>query len=182
MVETNFVESVFYNQKFRIHGHLSHDLSPSDMLRWFIYLIEDIPCNKAIVDSTTKPTSRWSAHKSSCNNGPSHSTGLSKHFTLNWGYPNDIGREKKTLRYTLIDYIDVSQDDLQKAGHVKGPKCWCSECNRLKDLEDSWILKLGTFYGDSGLNTRDEIQSKTRYKWGRNINLWKGQGRICDKH
>ena len=58
MVETNFVESVFYNQKFRIHGHLSHDLSPSDMLRWFIYLIEDIPCNKAIVDSTTKPISR----------------------------------------------------------------------------------------------------------------------------
>ena len=60
-----------------------------------------------------------------------------------------MGWEKKTmrytlinfidvsLRYTLIDFIDVSQDDLQKAGHVKGPKCRCTECNRLKDLEDS---------------------------------------------
>ena len=32
----------------------------------------------------------------------------------------------------------------------------------LKDLEDKLILKLGTFYGDYGLNSRDEIILKTR--------------------
>ena len=157
MVETNFVESDYFNQKFRIHGHLAHDYSLENLHRWFIYLIEDIPCKKSIVGSTTQPTKRWSNHKSSCNNGPSNSTGLSKHFTMKEGCPNDTGREKNTLRYTLIDHIDVSDETLQEVGHVKGPKCRCSECGRLKDLEDRWILKLGTFYGEGALNTRDEI-------------------------
>ena len=85
MVQTNFVTSGLYNQKFRIHGHLAHDVSEANKLRWFIYLIEDLPCKKAIVGSTTKPTSRWSTHKSNCNNGPSNATGLSKHFTTKGG-------------------------------------------------------------------------------------------------
>ena len=62
--------------------------------------------------------------------------------------------------------MDVSQEDLEKAGHVKGPKCRCIECGKLKDLEDKWILKMGTFYGEGALNSRDEIQSKTRFNWG----------------
>ena len=82
------------------------------------------------------------------------------------GCPNNTGWEKNTLSYTILDFIDVSEEDLQKVGHVKGPKCRCSECGRLKDLEDRWILKLGTFYGEGALNSRDEIQSKTRYNWG----------------
>ena len=132
MAETNFVESTHFNQKFRIHGHLSHDSSPENLQRWFICLLEDIPCKKSIVGSTTQPTKRWSNHKSSCNNGPSTSTGMSKHFTMKEGCPNDTGRRKDTLRYTLIDFIDVSQDTLEKVGHVKGPKCRRSECGRLK--------------------------------------------------
>ena len=78
---------------------------------------------------------------------------------MNGGCPNDAGREKETLQYTLIDFIDVSPEDLVRAGHLKGPQCRCRECARLKDLEDKWILRLGTFYGD-GLNSRDEVQSK----------------------
>ena len=67
--------------------------------------------------------------------------------------------------------MDVSQEDLEKAGHVKGPKCRCKECGKLKDLEDKWILKMGTFYGEGALNSRDEIQSKTRFNWVRGGNF-----------
>jgi hypothetical protein len=56
MVETSFVRSTHFNQNFRIHGHLAHDLSPANKQRWFIYLVEDIPCQKFIVGSTTAPT------------------------------------------------------------------------------------------------------------------------------
>ena len=105
---------------------------------------------------------------STCNNGPSTSTGISKHFTMHGGCPNDLSREKETLSYTLIDHIDVTKEDLVKAGHVPGPKCRCQECSRLKDLEDQWIVRMGTFYGESGLNSRDEIQSKTRFNWSNN--------------
>ena len=65
--------------------------------------------------------------------------------------------------------MDVSQEELTEAGHVKGPKCRCAQCEKLKDLEDRWILKMGTFYGEGALNSRDEVQSKTRYNWGGNM-------------
>jgi hypothetical protein len=40
--------------------------------------------------------------------------------------------------------------------------CRTVECENLKTIEDRWILNLGTFYRH-GLNSRDEIKSKTRY-------------------
>ena len=141
---------------------MAYDKVPDGMLRWFIYSIEDIPCHLRTVGSTTNPTSRWRTHKSTCNSENSNSTGLSKHFKL--GCPNDIGKEKITLDFTLIDYIDTTQEKLTLANHEPGPKCRCSECGRLKSLEDEWIIKLGTFY-DHGLNTRDEVKAKTRYNW-----------------
>ena len=54
MRETNFIYSHQYKTKFRIHGHLSHDLSlaPIDKKRWYVYQIEDIPCQKQIIGST----------------------------------------------------------------------------------------------------------------------------------
>ena len=105
MRETTSIESYFFKQKFRIHGHLAHDISKENMIRWFVYLIQDLECQKAIVGSTTNPTKSWSAHKSSCNNGPSNSSGLAKHFTMGDGCPNDTGKQKETLNFTLIDYI-----------------------------------------------------------------------------
>ena len=131
MVERSHVYSIFFKQKFRIHGHLSHDFSPADRKRWYIYLIEDIPCMKAIIGSTVDPYKRWSTHKSSCNNGPCKGTGLSKHFTFGVGCPNDPGRKKETLVFTLVDFIEVTADELLKAGHEKGPKCRCICCTRL---------------------------------------------------
>ena len=93
------------------------------------------------------------------------STGLSKHFTNGDGCPFDRGKMKETLNITLIDFYDTTEEKLLKAKHDKGAKCRCQECSNLKDLEDKQILKLGTFYGSSGLNTRDEIISKTRGNW-----------------
>ena len=128
-------------------------------------MIEDMPCKKAIIGSTINPQKRWSAHKSDCNNGPCKKTGLSKHFTLNSGCSNDPGRNKESLNFTLVDSLDFTEDELDRAGHEKGPKCRCQACSKLKDLEDKWILKMGSFYGEGGLNERDEIQSKTRFNW-----------------
>ena len=90
MEENNFVVSNHFKQKFRIHGNLSHDTFPENKQRWFIYLLEDIPCQKQIIGSTTNPTDRWRNHKAACNNGKSKSTGMAKHFSVE-GCPNDPG-------------------------------------------------------------------------------------------
>jgi hypothetical protein len=79
------------------------------------------------------------------------------------GCPNDLGRDKMTLDFTLINYYDTSKEKLILAEHEPG-QCRCSECDKLKSLEDKWILKLGTFYG-SGMNSRDEVISKSRFNW-----------------
>ena len=118
---------------------------------------------KLIIGSTQNPVFRWANYKAACNKETSKSSGLSKHFMD--GCPFDTGKEKMTLTVTLIDYYDTTEETLVAAGHVPGPKCRCIECNHLKNLEDRWILKMGTFYGDSGLNTRDEMKNKTRGHW-----------------
>ena len=112
---------------------------------------------------------QWATHKSDCNqNLDCKKTGLSKHFTIGDGCHFDPGHQKETINFSLIDYFNTTEDKLEKANHEKGPKCRCCECNGLKDLEDKMILKLGTFYGSSGLNERDEIISKTRCNWKTN--------------
>ena len=84
------------------------------------------------------------------------------------GCSNDLGLDKSTLDFTLIDYFDTTEEKLLHAKHVTGPKCRCTECGKLKDLEDRWILKVGSFYGNSGLNNRNEIKRKTRAQWNEN--------------
>ena len=103
---------------------------------------------------------RWANHKATANSEKSKSTGLSKHF-IDGGCPNDTGRNKNTLRFTLVDYLDTSLSKLQLVGHVAGAKCRCSECEALKRLEDRFILKTGSFYTD-GLNAHDQIKAKCR--------------------
>ena len=68
----------------------------------------------------------------------------------------------KHLRWTILDFIDTTQEKLVRVGHQGGPKCRCSECQRLKNVEDKWICRMGTFYGTNGLNTRDEIKARSR--------------------
>ena len=169
MKETSVIESLYFEKKHRIHGHLSYDFTPEGKIRWYIYAIQDIPCRKITVGSTQNPVKRWATHKSDCNQtSDCKKTGLSKHFTIGDGCPFDSGRKKETLNFTLIDFYDTTSHALELAKHEKGPKCRCQECNNLKDLEDKNILKLGSFYGNSGLNERDEIVSKTRCNWKTN--------------
>ena len=77
------------------------------------------------------------------------------------------GRTKSTLDFTLLDFYDTTQEKLVNARHEPGPKCRCKECERLKSLEDSWIVKLGTFQenGPHGLNSRNELKSRSRHNW-----------------
>ena len=161
MIEKECVKSTYFGIYSKIHGHLSHDWIPQGFHRWFVYSIEDIPCQKRIVGSTNSPCERWRNHKSQCNSKKCKSTGLSKHFME--GCPNDLGRSKTTLDFTLLDYYDTTDEKLRMAKHVPGPSCRCTECGKLKNIEDFWMLKLGTFY--DGFNSRDEVKAKSRFNW-----------------
>ena len=90
----------------------------------------------------------------------SHKSGLSKHHEL--GCPGDVNQNKSHLELTLLDYMDVTGEELQQAGHKGGPGCICKLCAKLKRLEDGWIMKVGSYFYPSGLNSRDEIQQKAR--------------------
>ena len=81
---------------------------------------------------------------------------MAKHFYNKC--PNDTNDPKlKQLRMTLIDSMLTSHVKLQTAGHQPGPQCRCSECGKLKELEDKWIMRMGTYEG-KGLNDRNEIK------------------------
>ena len=155
----NFVDSKHFRTKHAVRGHLVHEPRNKQFKdRWFIYMIQDEFCHKQYVGSTTDMYGRWSTHKSDCNNG-STKTGLSAHFTN--GCPGDTGREKLNLTVTLVDFIDVTLEDVQGAGHG-GVGCECELCGKLKNLEDDWIMRLGSFYYPGGLNKRDKIKRKVR--------------------
>ena len=156
-----FIESEHFNTKIGIRGHLVHeDYDLKEKNRWFIYHIQDKTCSKSYIGSTVNMYSRWSAHKSDIKHGRAEKSGLSRHHAE--GCPGDIDDEKSHLEVTLIDSMDVTKEELQAAKHKQGPGCMCELCNRLKNLEDGWILKLGTFFWPHGLNTRDELKQKVR--------------------
>ena len=97
---------------------------------------------KQYVGSTTDMYGRWSVHKSTCNTG-STKTGLSAHFAF--GYTGDIGREKENLKVTLLDFMDVTPEQVREEG-FGGVGCVCTLCGRLKNKEDAWIMRLGSFF------------------------------------
>ena len=149
MRQTDHVHSYHFGTDIKIRGHLSHDYSPRGLIRWYIYTIEDVPCKLIYCGSTQSPVARFSSYKSSCNSGKSKATGLSKHFMT--GCPNDTGRQKETLNLTLVDYMDTSVEKLTAVGHTGGG-CVCSECCKLKVLEDKFMLRIGSLYSH-GLNS-----------------------------
>ena len=160
MVETSAVTSLYFNRRFAIHGHNVHlPASQKDKHRWFVYLCEDLACTLQYVGSTTDVCARWASTKKACLDKNKNNTGMYKHFMD--GCPADDGTLSQ-LRWTLVDFMDTSAQLLAGAGHVGGPRCRCSECTKLKSMEDKWICRLGTFYGTHGLNTRDEIKSRSR--------------------
>ena len=89
-------------------------------------------------------------------------TWLYNHFRD--GCPNDDGANKQAIRISLVDFMDTTPQKLREAGHKKG-NCVCSECDRLRKLENKWILRLGTFFGDSGLNERNTINNAVRVQF-----------------
>ena len=60
--------------------------------------------------------------------------------------------------------MDTSARKLADVGHKKG-NCICSECDRLRKIETKWILRLGTSYGESGLNERNIINTSVRVQY-----------------
>ena len=60
--------------------------------------------------------------------------------------------------------MDTTTGKLKSAGHKKG-NCKCAECDKLRKLENKWILRLGTFYGDSGLNARNILDTAVRVQF-----------------
>ena len=126
------MQSLYYNgRKFAIHGRNIHSkATDSNPMKWFVYLMEDIPCRLQYVGSTVSVTSRWANIKQRCNKRDSDSTGLYKHFRD--GCPNDDGTNKQTIRISLIDFMDTTPQKLREAGHKKG-NCVCSECDRLQN-------------------------------------------------
>ena len=67
----------------------------------------------------------------------------------------------------ILDNQHKSTFTLQ-AEHQPGPQCKCGECMKLLRTENKWILRLGTFHGQSGLNTRDEVKSAVRGNYRKN--------------
>ena len=131
MRERDTINSLYYITKFRIHGNLRHDFSPLGKIRWFIYCVENVPCQKIIIGSTQNPTQRWANYKSTCNSQNSKSTDMAKNFMD--GCLFDLGKEKTTFCFALIDHYDTTEAKLLKAAHIPGLKCRCQECNNLKD-------------------------------------------------
>ena len=160
MTETSTVYSYYFNRKFAIHGRNVHlPASQRNKHRWFVYLCEDTACHLLYVGSTTDVCARWASTKKACLDQNSNNTGLYKHFQS--GCPSFNG-DLAHLRWTLLDHVDTSTEQLDSAGHVGGAKCRCTECQRLKQQEDKWICRLGTFYGANGLNSRDEVKARSR--------------------
>ena len=161
MVETDNVFSHWKHRNFAIHGRNVHQkASDKKSLTWSVYLLECLPCLAQYIGSTNNIPNRWGNHKSNANLCNSTSSGMAKHYSD--GCPHDNkDTDKPQLRITIVDYLDTTPALLQAAGHVPGVKCRCSECGKLKNIEDKWILRLGTFNG-RGLNNRDEVKSKCR--------------------
>ena len=125
--------------------------------------MECVPCLAQYVGSTSNIPARFGNHKCNAHMKNSVSCGLAKHFKQ--GCPHDQNdRNMPQLRISIIDYMNTSEMSLQISKHQNGPQCRCSECEKLKTLEDKWILRLGTYEGN-GLNDRNEIKSKCRGQW-----------------
>ena len=161
-VETSCVSSYYFKRRFAIHGKNVHlPAGQKKKLKWFVYLVHDTHCQLMYVGSTTDVCSRWSTTKSACLGRNKSNTGLYKHFMEGCPEHMDKGNVRH-LTWTILDFIDTSEARLEDAGHVGGVGCRCGECQRLKDQEDKWICRLGTFHPPHGLNSRDEIKARSR--------------------
>ena len=87
-------------------------------------------------------------------------SGLEKHFKE--GCSQHQGPAFESVRVTLLETFVTSKEKTQASNHKAGEGCRCTECEKLKELEDKWICRLGTFHGKFGLNERDEMKRRSR--------------------
>ena len=161
MIETRSVMSKHFKMKHAISGHNVHlQATQNPKLRWFVYLEEDIPCELQYVGSTQSMTHRWANTKKKCNDRTSSGTGLESHFKI--GCPCDTGEKKSHIKITLLEHMDVTEEQQKETNHKNGPGCRCALCEKLKSLEDKWIRRMGTMHHPHGVNARDEIIRKSR--------------------
>ena len=89
-----------------------------------------------------------------------HGTGLETHFKK--GCSQYSGPNLSHVKISLLKHFDTTEEKLRTANHKPGAGCRCSQCERLKTLEDKWITRMGSYHGQLGLNKRDEISKKAR--------------------
>ena len=163
MIETNNVFSSHFQRRHAIAGHNVHTKATVKLkLRWFIYLQECLHPDGTYqyVGSTNCVTERWSNTKSKCNARKTDGSGMEKHFKM--GCSANNSSELENIRVTLLEHYDTTPEKLQTANHKPGPACRCKECEKLKNLEDKWMFRLGTIHGQFGLNNRNEVTNKAR--------------------
>ena len=168
MVERSEVLSTHFGVKHSIAGNNVHlPATQKEKFSWFIYLLECIHPEGTFqyVGSTNSVTHRWANTKSkinalALNNSLQAGTGLEKHFKE--GCSQHQGPALESVRVTLLETFVTSKEKTVISKHKAGEGCRCSECEKLKSLEDKWICRLGTFHGQFGLNERDEMKRKTR--------------------
>ena len=87
-------------------------------------------------------------------------TGLKTH--LKNGCSQYSEPELNHVRISLLEHYNTTEEKLAASGHKAGPGCRCTECERLKNKEDKWITRMGSYHSPLGLNERDEIVKKAR--------------------
>ena len=153
MVETSSIYSSYFKKRFAIHGHNVHlPASQRNKIKWFVYSVE---YKLIYVGGTTNICRRWANTKKACLDCDSVNTGLYKHFKNGCPGGNE-GGELEQLRWTIIDFMETTNEKLTVAGHQAGPKYRCSECQKLNTIEEKWICRLGSFYGENGLKSNQE--------------------------
>ena len=155
--------SSHFGVKHSIAGHNVHPpASQTTKLLWLVYMEECVHPEGAFqyIGSTTSITERWSNTKSRINLGREAGTGLETHYKE--GCSQHMGPDLGSVRITLLEHMMTTHERLTLARHKPGPGCRCTECGKLKTLEDKWICRLGSYHGRFGLNDRNEITNKVR--------------------
>ena len=104
-------------------------------------------------------TERWANTKNRCLARDSDSTGLYKHHKEGC---SAVLPAHGNVRVSLLEQFNTTAESLRQSQHKSGPACGCTECDKLKQLESKWILRVGTVHGQFGLNIKSELSRKVR--------------------
>ena len=162
MIERRKVFSSHFQRYHAIAGHNTHSkATEKPKLKWLIYLEECIHPDGIYqyVGSTNSMTERWANTKNRCLARDSEGTGLYKHHKFGCSVANPaLGN----IRISLLEQYNTTVETLRKANHMPGPACNCSECEKLKQLESKWILRMSFLHFQFGLNSKSELYAKVR--------------------